>query len=140
MAGKGQRQQGRAALIYDSACPVCAGSIAWIRENEAEGAFEMVPCRSEARATRFPSISGDACMRAMQLVLPGGEVLSGDEALPEVLARLRRYRSMGALFRVPGSRLLSRAGYRWFARHRYAIAHLLSPSRRSGREDRIRDR
>lgn len=132
MATKGPRKERRAALVYDSACPVCARSIIWIRENAEEGAFEMVPCQSEDLARRFPSITPEACMEAMQLVLPGGEVLSGEEALPEVLARLRRYRNMGALFRVPGSRIMSKAVYRWLAGHRYAVAYLLPPFHRAG--------
>lgn len=122
----------RATLVYDSACPVCSAAMAWVRENEADGAFEMVPCQSETLQSRFPGISRDACMQAMQLVLPGGAVLSGEEAFPELLARLRRhrYRTMGVLVHVPGFSMASRVLYRWFAAHRYRIAELLVRSRR----------
>lgn len=117
-------QQEKAVLVYDAACPVCANAVAWIAANEREGSFELLPCQSETLAARFPFLDRTDCMQAMHLVLPGNAVLQGDQALPEILKRSRRYRMLAFLFRLPGSRTLSRLLYRWFAEHRYAIAHL----------------
>ncbi len=111
--------------MYDGACPVCSAAVAWIRKNARKNTFEMVPCQSETMESRFPGIPQHVCMRAMQLVLPDGRVLSGEQALPEVLARLPRYRGIGAFFRIPGLPALSRILYRWFAENRYGIARLL---------------
>lgn len=118
-------------IIYDGACPVCSQAIAWVRENEAEGAFETVPCQEKDHSGRFAAITTAACMQAMQLVLPGGTVLSGEKALPEVLDRMRSawYRRLAQLFKMPGSGMVSRLLYRWFARHRYGIAHLMQIGR-----------
>lgn len=120
-----------AVLIYDSACPICSRTIDWIRENAREDAFETLGCGSDAVKKRFPAIRESECMNAMQLVLPDGSVLPGEKALPEVIKRLRRYRRAAAIFKLPGSGALSRVLYRWFAGHRYRIARLMFPGKRS---------
>ncbi len=121
----------KAVLIYDGNCPVCGKTVAWIKDNAKRGSFEMLPCQSETMKQRFPSIERAVCMQAMQLVLPDGTVLSAEKALPAILKRLRRYGPAAALFKLPGSEILSRAFYRWFADRRYHIARLLFPKRGS---------
>jgi predicted DCC family thiol-disulfide oxidoreductase YuxK len=64
-------------------------------------------------------------MKAMQFILPGGRVLSGERALPEIISRLNRYQWLACLFKLPGSGIFSRAFYRWFANRRYRIARIL---------------
>lgn len=119
----------KAVLIYDGSCPICSSTVAWIKEHEQKEAFEMLPCRSEHRKNRYASINEADCMQAMQLVLPGGKVLAGEKALPEIFRRLKRYRAAAGLFKLPGSNMIARAFYRWFARSRYRIAKILYPHR-----------
>ncbi len=112
----------KTTLIYDSTCPVCSKTVQWIAENEVKDSFEMLPCGSETLDARFPDIERAACARAMHLVLPDGAILSGEKALPEIFKRLRRYRLVAVLFRLPGAAFVSRIFYRWFADRRYRIA------------------
>ena len=114
----------KAVLIYDGDCPVCARTIQWIKANARRGMFEMIPCQSDAVKERYPSIDRATCMQAMQLVFPDGTVLSGEKALPEIFKRLKRYSPAADIFKLPGSEILSRAFYRWFADRRYHIAKL----------------
>lgn len=116
----------RPTLIFDKSCPICAGTISWIRNNEVEGAFDMLPCQEEGVASHFPEIERAACMKAMHLVLPDGTVLVGEQALPEIFLRLKRYRFVAVLFKLPGAATLSRIAYQWFADRRYRIAAILS--------------
>jgi predicted DCC family thiol-disulfide oxidoreductase YuxK len=125
-----QKKSGPVALIYDGQCPVCQKTVAWIRENMRKGAFEMVPCQSDEARTRFPFVEQAVCMQAMQLILPDGEVLSGEKALPEIVKRLKRYSPAAALFDLPGSEILARSFYRWFADNRYHIANVLFPDKK----------
>ena len=133
--GGAQKKSGPAVLIYDGECPVCRKTVAWIRENMRKDAFEMIPCQSAEARTRFPSVEQAVCMQAMQLILPGGEVLSGEKALPEIVKRLKRYSPAAALFDLPGSEILSRSFYRWFADNRYHIANVLFPDRKKRDSD-----
>jgi predicted DCC family thiol-disulfide oxidoreductase YuxK len=115
-------------LIYDADCPVCRAAADWVRRNaSAPGAFEFLPCRSAETRSRFPAIAEAACHQAMHLVLPGGEILAGEQALPEILRRTRRYRRAAFLFRFPGAGILSRFLYGAFARRRHRISRLFPP-------------
>jgi predicted DCC family thiol-disulfide oxidoreductase YuxK len=132
MEHKAMKEKTRAALIYDSTCPICSSTVAWIEENEKEGSFEMVPCQSAELDKRFPDVKRDKCMKAMHLVLPDGKILGGEQALPEIFTRLRRYQPVALLFKLPGTKVLSRIFYRWFADRRYRIAnffHLSLPKK-----------
>jgi len=116
----------RELLIYDASCPICSGTAKWIRNNAIDGSFDLLPCQSVQEDTRNPGIKRSDCMQAMHLVLPGGTVLSGEQALAEIVTRLRKYHSAGILFKLPGIMTLTRITYRWFARRRYGLAALLS--------------
>jgi predicted DCC family thiol-disulfide oxidoreductase YuxK len=63
----------------------------------------------------------------MHLVLPDGTILAGEQTLPEILRRSRRYRRAAVLFRLPGAGILSRFLYRAFARRRHRISKRLFP-------------
>ncbi len=119
-----------AVLIYDGECPVCVKTIEWIRARSRLEAFEFLSCHSPDVTRRFPEIEKGACLQAMHLVLPGGTVLAGAQALPEIFRRLRRYRWCAAFFELPGAGILSRVFYRWFARHRYRAAGFFFPARK----------
>jgi predicted DCC family thiol-disulfide oxidoreductase YuxK len=121
-----RKNREQASLIYDGSCPICSGTVKWIKENEIENSFMLLPCQTKETADRFPGIERAACMKAMHLVLPDGSVLVGEQALPEILSRLKRYRFAALLFRLPGSRTISRIAYRWFADRRYKIAAILA--------------
>jgi predicted DCC family thiol-disulfide oxidoreductase YuxK len=124
---------GAATLIFDGSCPICAGTVKWIQENELEGSFEMLPCQAAPTGERFPGVQRAECMKAMHLVLPGGAVLVGEKALPEIFTRLKAYRVFAPLFKIPGTGVLSRIAYRWFADRRYRIAAFLSHLRNGGK-------
>jgi len=112
----------RATLIYDGECGFCQGAVAWIQPRSGPEDFEFLPCQDPERARRFPTMSREACMTAMQLVLPDGRVLPGEQAIPEILKRLRGWRLLAALFRLPGTGFLARRVYAWVARNRYTIS------------------
>ena len=115
----------QAVLVYDGSCPICTGAKAWIEARAVPGAFEFLACQSPERARRYPALSEAACLEAMQLVLPGGAILAGDRAIPEVLARLRRWRWLAVAFTLPGMTRLAPRAYAWVARHRYAISRVI---------------
>ena len=104
---------------------MCRASALWLMRRALAGgaqAFEILPCRSPVRRARFPQIAEEACLGAMQLVLPEGRVLSGADAVPEILARIPRWRWLARLFDLPGTRPLARRVYGWIARNRMKLA------------------
>jgi predicted DCC family thiol-disulfide oxidoreductase YuxK len=112
-----------AVLIYDGECSMCRASALWLmRWALSGGALEILPCRSEPRRARFPQISDAACTTAMQLVLPDGRVLSGADAVPELLRRIRGLGWLAAFFALPGARPVARRFYTWVARNRMRLS------------------
>ena len=114
---------GTATLIYDADCPMCRASALWLmRRALSRGALEILPCRSEARRARYPAITEDVCLTAMQLVLPDGRVLAGGDAVPEILRRVRGWGWLASAFALPGVRPIARRVYAWIARNRMKLS------------------
>lgn len=109
-------------LIYDGECPVCRSAVEWVRRRSAPEAFEYLSCHAEELSRRFPSIEKSACLEAMHLVLPDGRVLAGEQAAAEIFPRVRGYRWIGSLLRLPGSEIITGVLYRRFAKRRHAIS------------------
>ena len=129
--------EARAVLVYDAECSMCRASALWLmRLALAGGELEILPCRSPVRAHRFPDLSEDACMSAMQLILPDGRVLAGADAVPELLRRIRGLGWLATALALPPMRAIARRGYGWIARHRMRISCTLSPA--AARSDRHR--
>jgi predicted DCC family thiol-disulfide oxidoreductase YuxK len=93
-----------------------------MRRAMAAGQLEILPCRSGPRRARFPQITDERCMRAMQLVLPDGRVLEGADAVPELLRRIPRWRGAAAVLALPGVRGVARRAYAWIAANRMRIS------------------
>jgi predicted DCC family thiol-disulfide oxidoreductase YuxK len=118
-------------LVYDADCAMCRASALWLmRRAASSGHLEILPCRSSVRRERFPDISDETCMAAMQLVLPGGRVVAGADAVPELLRRIRGWGWLAGLFSLPGVRPLGRRVYAWVARNRMRVSCALTPTPR----------
>jgi len=112
-----------AVLIYDGECAMCRASALWLmRLALAGGELEILPCRSPARHARFPQISDEACMTEMQLVLPGGRIVAGADAVPELLRRIWGLGWLATVLALPGARPVARRTYRWIARNRMRLS------------------
>ncbi len=121
-----------AVLIYDGECSMCRASALWLLRRAITGGaseFEIIPCRSPVRRQRFPQVSEEACLAAMQLVLPDGQVLAGADAVPEILERIPRWRWLRRVFELPGVRPLARRVYAWIARNRMRLSCSLPDAR-----------
>ena len=103
-------------LIFDGACPLCAVGARWaaagkgvrVRPYQAPGlpaGVDLASCRGE-----------------MKLVRADGEILSGAEVLPHLLARRAWTRPAARFFRLPGVSTAARAVYGVISRNRRAIA------------------
>jgi predicted DCC family thiol-disulfide oxidoreductase YuxK len=114
-----------AVVVYDGSCGLCRGGVTWISRRAVRGEFEFLPCQSAERRARFPRLEEARCMEAIHLLLPDGRVLAGDAAIPEILRRLKGWRWLAALFRLPGASRLGPPVYGWVARHRHQISCLL---------------
>ena len=102
---------------------MCRASALWLmRRARVPDRLEILPCRSAPRRERYPEITDEACMSAMQLVLPDGRILSGADAVPELLRRVRGWRWVASVLGLPPVRPVTRRLYAWVARSRMKLS------------------
>ncbi len=117
-----------AVLIYDARCSLCRGCMKWIELHAIrENAFEFISCQSEERKKRFPEITDEACRKSLQLALSGGQILVGEEVLPEILMRLKGYWRLCVFFRIPILKTVLYADYRLVSNNRFIISQTIQP-------------
>lgn len=115
-AGRGRPD--RTTIIYDGDCPLCRGSVAWIRTRDRTGAFDFVPFQQPGFEGRFPQVPRAVCEAGVTLVRPDGSVASGADALPDVLRELPRWRRLAPVLGARALRPLARCVYNRIASHR----------------------
>lgn len=121
-------KMGTAILIYDAKCSLCRGCMKWIELHAVRAdIFEFIPCQSDERRKRFPNVADETCLQTLHLVLSDNQIFAGDEALPEIINRLRGFRWLYALFKLPIIRVFLYALYRWVANNRYIISQTIKP-------------
>ena len=113
-----------ATLIYDGECGLCRKAAKWVNFHARPGEIETLPCQSEERKRRFPNMDETRCLEAMQLVLPNGDVYSGEDAFPPLLRRMRGWRWMAGVFNLPLVGRISPRLYRTIATHRHDLTGL----------------
>ncbi len=114
----------RPLLLYDGDCGFCRFWVARWR-SVTRGAVDFTPAQREA--SRFPQIAPGAAARAVQLVMPNGEVYAGAEAVFRVLAYAPEERWKLGLYRhLPGFRPLADWIYTRIAAHRPFFSWLAS--------------
>lgn len=109
-------------LIYDGECGLCGFAKDWIEKNALPDRIELLPCQSPKRFEKYPMISTEKCMAAIQLVLPDKRVLEGAEALPEIMNCMKRWRWMEKILRTRFLRKISPVIYELVAQHRNLIS------------------
>jgi predicted DCC family thiol-disulfide oxidoreductase YuxK len=110
----------RPTLIYDGECGFCRASVDRVLRWDREHRLDVVPFQDQARVAGF-GIPLPALAAAMHLVIPGGGVFAGADAVPELLQLLPGKRWLAPLFRVPGALPLARRVYRRIAERRRCL-------------------
>lgn len=109
-------------LIFDGRCGFCR---IWIEYWKAitDGRLEYAP--SQEVGDQYPQIPPKKFSESVQLVMPGGAVLSGAHAVFVTLTYARRMAWLLWVYEhVPGFGPISEAMYRLIARHRTLFYHL----------------
>jgi predicted DCC family thiol-disulfide oxidoreductase YuxK len=112
-------------LVFDGDCGFCRTWVArWRRALGDHVAYEPF----QTAAARFPTIPRARFRRAVQLILPDGQVLEAAEAVLRSLAlapdRRGGRRWLAAYRQMPGARPVFELGYRWVAEHRPMLGRI----------------
>jgi predicted DCC family thiol-disulfide oxidoreductase YuxK len=106
----------RPLVVFDGDCTFCRF---WVARWKSVTGDRLEYAPYQETAARFPEIPEEEFARAVQLVLPTGEVFSGAEAAVRTLAEVPGHRHWLAMYRgIPGARAVTNAAYRFIADHR----------------------
>jgi predicted DCC family thiol-disulfide oxidoreductase YuxK len=108
-------------LIFDGHCGFCR---VWIDYWKAITGGRVAYVPSQEAGNLYPQIPAENFSKSVQLVLPGGEVLSGSRAVFETLTYAGTAWPAWLYQHVPGFAPASEAAYRLIAGHRTFFYHL----------------
>ncbi len=102
-------------LLFDGACPRCRASLAVISAADPERLVEPLDLTAADLGKIHPSLTHEACMRAMHLVRDDGRVFVGYDALVILGRWLPLFWPAGLVGGLPGIRSLGRRVYQIIA-------------------------
>lgn len=108
-------------LLFDGHCRFCTRSAERILRWAAPGAVRAVDLHSPDGLAKHPSISPEAAMASIHVVMPDGRIFRGLGAIVRALWTRFPLRAVLWLYFVPGIQQLAEAGYRIVARNRYRL-------------------
>jgi len=85
------------------------------------GAIEAVSFQDPGVLEQFPGLTHEACMQAMVLVTPDGQLYRGFEAAVQAVATRPMLRLPAFAYYLPGIRQVCDRLYAWIAANRYRI-------------------
>jgi len=107
-------------LIYDGECGICRKAVELLRRWDREHVLRFVPFQDQVAVVRF-GIALPALAAAMHLIVPGGRVYAGADAVPHLLRLFPGKRWLAPLFGIPGVLPLARRLYAWIASRRHCL-------------------
>ncbi|MCG3178156.1 MAG: hypothetical protein BIFFINMI_00479 [Phycisphaerae bacterium] len=113
---------GRPVVVYDGDCAFCRGQVDRMRRRDPGGIFEYVPRCQERLEERFRQIVEGDFNSGMRLIEPDGRVYVAADAVFHIARRLRGWRRLAWLYRVPLLHALFRWGYALVAKNRHRLA------------------
>jgi predicted DCC family thiol-disulfide oxidoreductase YuxK len=108
-------------VLFDGRCRLCARSARALQRRFGPARLELEDLQQPGVLERHPSVTREAAMRRMHLVLPDGRVFGGAEAFARLLSTVRGVGWLAYLYYLPGVRQLADLAYALVARYRYRL-------------------
>jgi len=95
--------------------------MAWFKAHDLPSRIDFLPRQSPERESRYPQLNDAKYQGAVQLVLPTGEIRSGEYATATALTYLpgAGWRLLGHFILLPGIRLIAQMVYKIIAKNRH---------------------
>ncbi|MBK7998779.1 MAG: DUF393 domain-containing protein [Verrucomicrobia bacterium] len=104
-------------VYYDAGCAFCVATITRLSSLLGRHGFRLLPLQTPGAAARI-SVSGEALLARMHLLMVDGRRYAGADALVEIAQGISWARLLVAATRLPAILPLLRRGYDWIAAHR----------------------
>jgi predicted DCC family thiol-disulfide oxidoreductase YuxK len=105
------RVQPAGRVLYDGACPRCRASIALVKAADPDQVVEPIDLTAVDVASVHPSLTKEACLRAMHVVRRDGRVVAGYDAVLTLARWLPLFWPFGLLGSLPAVPLAGRRVY-----------------------------
>ncbi|MGE3804647.1 MAG: thiol-disulfide oxidoreductase DCC family protein [Gemmataceae bacterium] len=112
---------GHYVVLYDGLCRFCTAQAGRLRRWTRADRVEFVDFQLPGMLERFPGLTHDTCMTAMQVIDPAGRIYSGFEGAVRILATLPVIGRLAYVYYVPGLRWACDRLYALIAARRYRI-------------------
>lgn len=120
--GRDRAASEKPLLVYDGDCSFCRGWIGRWRDLTGDQ-VDYAPYQQVA--AQYPQVPREAFARAVQLILPNGEVFSAAHAVFAALAFVPGFAwTLWVYKRIPGAAPVSEIAYRFVARNRNPLSRL----------------
>jgi glyoxylase-like metal-dependent hydrolase (beta-lactamase superfamily II)/predicted DCC family thiol-disulfide oxidoreductase YuxK len=127
-------------VFYDGECEICQAGVSWIRILDSRRECECIAISPEALEPFADCADLDACLRELHVIAPDGTLYVGADAVARLARNFRPTAWIGVLAGVTPFRQLSRFGYRFVARNRYALSKCRGGACRVSKPDAVRKR
>lgn len=93
----------------------------WFSDHDPQKQMEYLARQSPEREARYPQLNDAKYQGALQLVLPSGEIRSGEMATATALQHISgaHWQLLGRLLTLPGIRHCAHIGYKIIAKNRH---------------------
>lgn len=106
-------------VLFDGACPFCTRSALTIQRIFGDRRVTLRDIQAEGALV--PSVTRDAALKKMHIVMPDGRVFAGAEAFARILMLWPVLGWLGWLYYVPGARQMADGLYAVVAQNRYRL-------------------
>jgi len=125
-------------VLYDGACGFCKWTLGWLLRLDRDWRLRPMALQDEEADMLLAGMEPELRMASFHLLTPGGDLLSGGEALPPLLRLIRGGSApAAALGRFPA---LTGRGYRWIAEHRTRLSQFVPARWKRRAAERVRER
>ncbi len=114
-------------VLYDGSCRFCTRSAHLVQRRFGRERVALRNFQEAGALEPYPSVTHEAAMKKMHVVMPDGRVFAGAEAFARILAASSRLGRLALLYYVPGVRQLADLGYWLVARYRYRLMSRSEP-------------
>ncbi len=112
-------------VYFDGECGMCRRLMHWYMAQPLEIEPHFIPYQKALVDVAFPELEGYDPQEQMVLRINRLEVLYGADAVLALIQLSKRYHRIGRLMSHPSMLAMARSGYRWVARNRHKISHIL---------------
>ena len=113
-----ERSRPAGRVLFDGACPRCRASLALITAADPDHLIEPLDLTAVDLGKVHPSLTREACMKAMHLVKADGDVVAGYDAVVVLGRWLPLFWPAGLIGGLPGIRMLGHRVYKMVAESR----------------------